>query len=103
MLDQPSHPAHRHPCLFPPSPRRRRQVNEYPGQRTFKAIGSGGQDFVDAMVACAEKVVGPLHEECVSQRPSTKGNYVSVTISVWVESPDQVGGRRLGLGMGTRQ
>ena len=43
-------------------------------------------------MACAEKVVGPLHEECVSQRASAKGNYTSVTLSVWVENPDQVGG-----------
>lgn len=66
------------------------QVNEYPGQRTFKAIGQGGQEFVDSMVGCVEKVVGPIHEECVSQRASAKGNYVSVTLSVWVENPDQV-------------
>lgn len=66
------------------------QVNEYPGQRTFKAIGSGGAEFVAAMVKCAERVVGPLHEECVSTRASAKGNYTSVTLSVWVESPDQV-------------
>ena len=43
------------------------------------------------MRACAEKVVGPLHEECVSTRPSSKGNYLSVTLSFWVETPEQVG------------
>jgi hypothetical protein len=43
------------------------------------------------MRACAERVVGPLHEECVSTRASAKGNYLSVTLSVWVETPDQVG------------
>ena len=44
------------------------QVNEYPGQRTFKAIGTGNQDFVVAMTACVEQVVGKVHEECISQR-----------------------------------
>lgn len=67
------------------------QVNEYPGQRSFKAIGAGGDDFVIAMTACVESVVGKVHEECVSSRWSAKGNYVSVTVGpVWVENPDQV-------------
>ena len=55
------------------------QVNEYPGQRTVKAIGSGGDDFVAAMTRCVESVVGTVHAECIAQRPSSKGNYVSVT------------------------
>ncbi|EFN55739.1 hypothetical protein CHLNCDRAFT_134074 [Chlorella variabilis] len=67
------------------------QVNEYPGQRTFKAIGTGNQDFVVAMTACVEQVVGKVHEECISQRLSAKGNYISVTVGpVWVETPDQM-------------
>ncbi|KAL4423278.1 hypothetical protein ABPG77_004547 [Micractinium sp. CCAP 211/92] len=67
------------------------QVNEYPGQRTFKAIGTGDQDFVLAMTACVESVVGKVHEECIGQRLSAQKNYISVTIGpVWVESPDQV-------------
>ncbi|KAL4436759.1 hypothetical protein ABPG75_003898 [Micractinium tetrahymenae] len=67
------------------------QVNEYPGQRTFKAIGTGDQDFVVAMTACVESVVGKVHEECIGQRLSAQKNYISVTIGpVWVETPDQV-------------
>lgn len=66
------------------------QVNEYPGQRTFKAIGFGGDDFVEAMRGSVEVVLGKVHEECVSTRLSAKGNYISVTIGpVWVEHPDQ--------------
>ena len=65
------------------------QVNEYPGQRTFKAIGSGGVDFVKAMVGCVAAEVGAVHEECVSSR--TKGKWISVTVGpVWVETPEQV-------------
>ncbi|KAI3425986.1 hypothetical protein D9Q98_007954 [Chlorella vulgaris] len=67
------------------------QVNPYPGQRTFKAIGTGDQAFVAAMTECVESVVGTVHAECVSHRASSKGNYTSVTVGpVWVESPDQV-------------
>ena len=66
-----------HPPARPPAPPP--QVNEYPGQRTFKAIGTGDQAFVAAMTACVEEVVGKVHEECISSRLSTKGNYISVT------------------------
>jgi len=67
------------------------QVNEYPGQQTFKAIGVGGDDFVVAMIACVEAVIGKVHNECVSRRLSAKGNYISVTVGpVWVEKPDQL-------------
>ena len=71
------------------APRAPRQVNVYPGTRTFKAIGTGGDDFVQAMERCVSSVVGTVHAECVNTRLSTKGNYVSVTISVWIETPDQ--------------
>ena len=67
------------------------KVNEYPGQRTFKAIGSGGDDFITSMTACVQNVVGTVHQECVSTRPSSGGKWLSVTIGpVWVETPDQV-------------
>jgi putative lipoic acid-binding regulatory protein len=67
------------------------QVNEYPGQRTFKAIGAGGDDFVVSMTGCVEAVVGSVHVECVNTRLSAGGKYVSVTVGpVWVETPDQV-------------
>ena len=67
------------------------QVNQYPGQRTFKAIGVGGDSFVAAMTLCVSNVVGTVHAECVAFKLSSKGNYVSVTVGpVWVETPDQV-------------
>lgn len=67
------------------------QVNKYPGQRTFTAIGSGGDEFRDAMVAAVSSVVGTVHQECVAQRPSSGGQYVSVKIGpVWVTTPEQV-------------
>ena len=57
------------------------QVNTYPGNRSFKAIGVGGAGFVRAMVSAVESVVAtPVHEECVQERPSSKGSYISVTI-----------------------
>jgi putative lipoic acid-binding regulatory protein len=68
------------------------QVNKYPSQRVFNAIGLGGDGFRANMLAAVEEVVGTVHVECVSQRPSSGGKYVSVRIGpVWVESGDQVG------------
>lgn len=69
----------------------RSQVNKYPGQRTFTAIGTGGADFRATMLAAVESVVGTVHMECVSERPSSGGKYVSVRIGpVWVQNADQV-------------
>jgi len=69
------------------------QVNKYPSQRVFTAIGTGGDDFKTNMKQAVEEVVGTVHLECVSERPSSGGKYVSVRIGpVWVENADQVGG-----------
>lgn len=43
------------------------------------ATAAQPQDFVAAMTACVERVVGTVHAECVQQRLSAKGNYISVT------------------------
>ncbi|GAX78215.1 hypothetical protein CEUSTIGMA_g5657.t1 [Chlamydomonas eustigma] len=68
-----------------------KKMNKYPGMRTFTAIGSGGAEFGDAMVKAVEHVVGTVHPECVTLRPSSKGAYVSVKVGpVPVSTPDQV-------------
>lgn len=67
------------------------KVNKYPIQRSFTAIGTGGQSFKAAMVAVVESVVGPVHCECISERHSSQKSYLSVTIGpVWVENGDQI-------------
>lgn len=67
------------------------KVNEYPSQRLFKSIGRGGEDFAVAMRACVEGALGQrLADSQVSQRPSSKGSFLCVTIGpVTVETPDQ--------------
>lgn len=68
-----------------------KKVNKYPGQRTFTAIGMGGESFRRSMLEAVEGICGPVHLECVSQRLSTQGKYLSVRIGpVWVTSADQV-------------
>ena len=65
-------------------------VNEYPGNRTFKVIGSGGEDFLKSMRSCVEAVVGKLDDKCIKTRPSSEGNYLSVTFGpILIETPEQ--------------
>jgi putative lipoic acid-binding regulatory protein len=49
------------------------QVNEYPTERSFKAIGSGGDDFVASMISAVENAVGTVKPSRVQHRPSAKG------------------------------
>ncbi|XP_073117303.1 uncharacterized protein [Elaeis guineensis] len=57
------------------------KVNTYPMFRGFTAIGTGGDDFVQAMVAAVVSVLQqPILQEQVTQRLSSRGKYVSVNI-----------------------
>jgi hypothetical protein len=56
-----------HPAAALPSAA---QVNKYPAQRVFSAIGSGEDSFKAAMVAAVESVVGMVHQECITTTPS---------------------------------
>lgn len=68
------------------------KVNSYPTRMNFTAIGSGGDDFVQAMVGAVESVLQcPIPEDEVKLSLSSKGRYVSVRIGpVSVDSSDQV-------------
>ncbi|KAL9660300.1 hypothetical protein QQ045_025113 [Rhodiola kirilowii] len=67
-------------------------VNSYPTVRRFIAIGSGGDDFADAMVFAVESVLQePIPDGSVKKRVSSMGRYISVNIGpVQVTSRDQV-------------
>ncbi|KAM1103209.1 hypothetical protein EV1_011895 [Malus domestica] len=68
------------------------KVNSYPTVRGFTAIGTGGDDFVQAMVVAVESVIQqPVPEGHVRQKISSRGKYVSVNIGpVQVISSEQV-------------
>ncbi|CAL1354987.1 unnamed protein product [Linum trigynum] len=69
-----------------------KKVNTYPTVRGFTAIGTGGDDFVQAMVVAVESVIQqPIPEGRVRQKVSSRGKYVSVNIGpVQVVSSEQV-------------
>ncbi|KAG9144612.1 hypothetical protein Leryth_010811 [Lithospermum erythrorhizon] len=68
------------------------KVNSYPTVREFTAIGTGGDDFVHAMVVAVESVLQhPIPQGQVKQKVSSGGKYVSVNIGpVQVVSSEQV-------------
>ncbi|CAI9761703.1 unnamed protein product [Fraxinus pennsylvanica] len=68
------------------------KVNSYPTVRGFTAIGTGGEDFVQAMVVAVESVLEhTIPEGKVKHRVSSGGKYVSVNIGpVQVVSSEQV-------------
>ncbi|EYU25888.1 hypothetical protein ABFS82_11G071700 [Erythranthe guttata] len=68
------------------------KVNSYPTARGFTAIGTGGEDFVQAMVVAVESVLQqPIPQGQVKQKISSGGKYVSVNIGpVQVLSSEQV-------------
>ncbi|KAI3977235.1 hypothetical protein MKX01_035965 [Papaver californicum] len=68
------------------------KVNTYPTVRGFTAIGTGGEDFVHAMVVAVESVLQEtIPEGIVKQKISSGGKYVSVNIGpVHVVSSEQV-------------
>ncbi|XP_057422489.1 uncharacterized protein LOC130716300 [Lotus japonicus] len=68
------------------------KVNTYPTVRGFTAIGTGGQDFVQAMLVAVESVIQqPIPQGQVKQKLSSGGKYVSVNIGpIEVVSFEQV-------------
>ncbi|KAL9332798.1 hypothetical protein ACSQ67_002408 [Phaseolus vulgaris] len=68
------------------------KVNSYPTVRGFTAIGTGGEDFVQAMVVAVESVLQqPIPQGRVKHKLSARGKYVSVNIGpVQVVSSEQV-------------
>ncbi|GJV69642.1 putative YbeD-like domain-containing protein [Tanacetum coccineum] len=68
------------------------KVNTYPTVRGFTAIGTGGDDFVQAMVVVVESVLQhQIPQGQVKQKMSSGGKYVSVNIGpVQVVSSEQV-------------
>ncbi|AES72028.1 putative YbeD-like domain-containing protein [Medicago truncatula] len=69
-----------------------KKVNTYPTVRGFTAIGTGGDDFVQAMVVAVESVIQqPIPQGSVKHKVSARGKYVSVNIGpVQVVSSEQV-------------
>ena len=69
---------------------RLRDVHEFPGPYVFKVIGANSEAFVSQVVQAAVNALGRGADPDVSTRESSKGNHLSVTLSVTVEDPESV-------------
>jgi uncharacterized protein len=65
---------------------------EFPCDFPIKVMGRSETDFVAEVVAVVAGHAGPLPAERVRTRPSREGNFVSVTLTVRVESQAQLDG-----------
>ncbi|MGM0555774.1 MAG: YbeD family protein [Myxococcota bacterium] len=65
-------------------------VHSFPGEYTFKVIGSNSPEFVSQVVQAAINVVGKAADPDVDTRESSKGNHLSVTLTVTVQEADAV-------------
>ena len=62
---------------------------DYPTHYTFKAMGLAGAPFVHRIRVLVERVLGPLGDEACSERPSSAGKYISVSVHVFLRSEEQ--------------
>jgi hypothetical protein len=65
-------------------------VHSFPGDYTFKVIGSNSPEFVSRVVQAAVNILGKSSDPDVDTRESSKGNHISVTLTVSVEKADVV-------------
>ena len=61
----------------------------FPGTYTVKAFGPSGEAFRTAIAAAATAVIG-VDRTTVSERTSTKGGRVCITLDLNVETVDEV-------------
>ena len=65
---------------------------EFPCEFPLKVMGLSGQDFDALVVAIVRRHVSAIDDGAVRAKPSREGKYVSLTVTVWVESKQQLDG-----------
>ncbi len=64
---------------------------EFPCDYPIKVIGEATVDFVERVVGVVRTYDETMTDDKVTERPSRKGNYMAVTLQVWVVSEAQLG------------
>jgi putative lipoic acid-binding regulatory protein len=64
--------------------------DELPGLYTFKIFGKRSDTFVERVRQIIAETLGPVSDEAVSVRESSQGRYLSVTVTIQVESRGQL-------------
>ena len=66
------------------------EIMQYPCEIAVKAMGRADSDFETIVVEIVRRHVPDLGEGSVSSKPSSKGNYLSVTVRVNAASREQM-------------
>lgn len=67
-----------------------RAVHDFPGEFLFKAIGPNTEVFIAQVVQSVIILAGPQSAPNIDTRVSAQGNHVSVTVTVVMESAENV-------------
>lgn len=63
---------------------------EYPSRFPIKVMAVNQEELVPVLVEIVRQHDPDFDHETVEQRPSSKGNYMGLTFSVWVTSREQL-------------
>ncbi|WP_020204442.1 MULTISPECIES: HP0495 family protein [Cupriavidus] len=74
------------PGDIPPS----ESLIEYPSHFPIKVMGSMQDGFAEAIVTLVQEFDADFHAGKLEMRPSRNGNYLGLTITVWVTSREQL-------------
>ena len=65
-------------------------VIEFPCDFPIKMMGRDDPGFRDTVTAIVEKHAGPVSEDAIKAAPSSKGNFIAITITIDAESQEQL-------------
>jgi putative lipoic acid-binding regulatory protein len=65
---------------------------EFPCRFPIKMMGRKGDDFRRVAIELVEKHAGPIADGDIKEAPSSKGNFVSVTVTITATSREQLDG-----------
>lgn len=63
---------------------------EYPCRFPIKVMGAHNEEFVSAMVIIAKAFEPEFDHGSVEKRPSKAGNYIGLTLSIYVTNREQL-------------
>jgi putative lipoic acid-binding regulatory protein len=63
---------------------------KFPCEFPIKVMGRDSESFRSLTLAIVERHAGPLDSACISERPSAKGNFISLTYTIQAESRRQL-------------
>ena len=65
---------------------------EFPCEFPIKVMGLSGQDFDTLVVEIVRRHVTGIGHDAVRAKPSREGKFVSLTVTVWLETQQQLEG-----------